>query len=59
MRPPSGSMVLWRYRGKPKWYFGYVTYISGPDLIRLGPYNGCTDMGPIVSIDDIEWREHP
>ena len=57
-RPPSGSMVLWRLKDKPFWHFGYCTYISGPNLIRLGLWNGDTMNGPIVSAFDIEWKEY-
>lgn len=35
-RPPSGSMVYWRQKGALDWHFGYVTYESGHDLIRMG-----------------------
>lgn len=51
-------MCYWRQRGALEWRFGYCTYVSGHDLIRMGSYNGDTTGGRIVSIDDIEWRKH-
>lgn len=57
-RPPSGAMVLWRAKGTLGWRFGYVTYVSGHDLIRLGRWNGDTTGGHIVSCSDIEWRKY-
>ena len=56
-RPPSGSMVWWRKRGGLAWHFGYVTYVHGDELIRMGSYNGDTSGGSVVSIADIEWRK--
>jgi hypothetical protein len=57
-RPPSGSMVWWRQKGKLNWLFGYCTYVSSHDLIRLGRWNGDTIGGYVVSISDIEWRPY-
>ncbi len=59
-RPPSGSMVYWRWKRAegmlPIWQFGYVTYAAGGDLLRIGARNGDTARGDVVSIADIEWR---
>lgn len=55
-RPPSGSMVWWRKTGAPYWCFGYVTYVKGYNLIRMGCWNGDTMGGVVVDIADIEWR---
>ena len=57
-RPPPGSMVWWRLIGSRIWRFGYCTYISGHDMIRLGWWNGDTINGPILSVSDIEWKEY-
>lgn len=56
-RPPSGHMVYWRYRDHTAkdYRFGYVTYVSGHDLIRMGRWNGDSIGGPVVSCNDIEW----
>ena len=56
-RPPSGSMVWWRFNGSPAWTFGYVTYVKGYDMIRMGHWNGDSTGGKVVSINDIEWKE--
>lgn len=58
-RPPSGSMVYWRFKKNiPCAYvFGYVTYVSGPTLIRMGLYNGDSTGGSIVDSTEIEWKE--
>lgn len=57
-RPPSGSMVYWRKKGGFNWLFGYCTYVSGPNLIRLGRWNGDTVGGYIVSASEIEWKDY-
>ena len=61
-RPPPGSMVYWRYLSaadlRPDWRFGYCTYESGHDLVRMGRHNGDNDGGVVVSISEIEWRPY-
>lgn len=59
-RPPSGSMVYWRFRAQVpcNWRFGYVSYVKSWELIRMGNWNGDTSSGPIVSVSEIEWRKH-
>lgn len=60
-RPPSGSMVHWRFKAKAPcpWRFGYVTYHNdGHDLIRMGRWNGDSEGGPLVSASEIEWQEY-
>lgn len=57
-RPPSGHMVWWRAKGAVEWRFGYVTYVSGHDMIRMGRWNGDTTGGAVVSSADIEWKEY-
>lgn len=57
-RPPSGSMCWWRVKGAAEWRFGYCTYVSGPNMIRLGRWNGDTSGGSVVSIGDIEWKKY-
>jgi len=58
-RPPSGSMVWWRFRKQGGEYrFGYCTYVSGPCLIRLGRWNGDTTHGSVVDVNEIEWKKH-
>ena len=49
VRPPPGSMVFWRFTEEVPcvYHFGYVTYVSGYDLIRMGQYNGDT-MGVLL-----------
>ena len=58
-RPPSGSMVYWRFkRNIPgAWVFGYVTYVQGYDLIRMGNFNGDNTGGYLVSVSEIEWMD--
>lgn len=61
IRPPSGSMVWWRFLGDAvhrDWRFGYCTYISGSDLVRMGRWNGDTSCGFVVSVKDIEWKRY-
>ena len=58
-RPPSGTMVHWRFKGTPRpWHFGYVTYERGYDLVRMGTWNGDTTHGNVVSISEIEWKSY-
>ncbi len=59
-RPPSGSMVWWRFKKNvpSSWTFGYVTYESGHDLVRMGRWNGDTMGGSVVSAYEIEWKEY-
>lgn len=57
-RPPSGSMVWWRFKnGLQDYHFGYCTYESG-GLIRLGRWNGDTMGGRVVDPYDIEWKTY-
>lgn len=57
-RPPSGTMVWWRQLNTLEWRFGYCTYVSGPDLVRMGVHNQDTIGGAVVSMKDIEWRPY-
>lgn len=60
-RPPSGSMVNWRFRTKAPcaWSFGYVTYPeTGCDKVRMGRWNGDSHGGQLVSVGEIEWERH-
>ncbi len=59
-RPPSGSCVYWRFctHENVSWRFGYVTYVSGYDLIRMGFWNGDSTGGPVVSASEINWRPY-
>lgn len=57
-RPPSGTMVYWRGKGRLEWRFGYCTHTNTDDLVRMGHWNGDTTNGPIVSSADIEWKEY-
>lgn len=60
-RPPPGTMVYWRFinAGAPSaWRFGYCTYHSGHDLVRMGDYNGDDRGGSVVNAAEIEWRPH-
>lgn len=41
-----------------EWKFGYCTYVSGPDMVRMGRYNGDNTNGPVVSMRDIEWKKY-
>jgi hypothetical protein len=50
-------MVWWRIKGKHVWHFGYMTDI-GNGLVRMGPWLGSVDRGPVVSRDEIETREY-
>lgn len=51
-------MVYWRFKGDKPYRFGYCTYVSGPNLIRMGRYNGDTVGGTVVSAYDIEWTNY-
>lgn len=54
-------MVYWRFKSKVGGYeyrFGYVTYISGHNMIRMGRWNGDTTGGPIVDCNEIEWQPY-
>jgi hypothetical protein len=51
-------MVYWRQRCGGEWRFGYCTYVSGSDLVRMGRWNGDTAGGVVVSVGDIEWRPY-
>ncbi len=57
-RPPSGSMCWWRFKGAGPYRFGYCTYVSGHDLVRMGANNGDTTFGSVVSVNEIEWRPY-
>ena len=59
-RPPSGTMVHWRFKAKaPSEYrFGYVTYVSGYSVIRMGRWNGDTTGGAVVDASEIEWKDY-
>ena len=58
-RPPSGSMIYWRFKAKAPcaWTFGYVTYLSA-GLLRMGSFNGDTSHGHIVDESEIEWKRY-
>jgi hypothetical protein len=56
VRPPSGSMCHWRFKGQGEWRFGYCTYERGYDLVRMGRWNGDTIGGSVVSISEVEWK---
>jgi hypothetical protein len=59
-RPPSGSMVYWRFKTNAPgaWRFGYVTYAGGCDMLRMGAWNGDNMGGSVVSAPEIEWRHY-
>ena len=57
-RPPSGRMCYWRGKGMVEWRFGYCTYVSGSNLVRMGRWNGDTSGGSVVDIGDIEWKTY-
>jgi len=58
-RPSSGMMVYWRFKQEAPtpWKFGYVRYIN-ENMIRMGRWNGDSVDGPVVSVNEIEWREY-
>lgn len=58
-RPPSGSMVWWRFKKDGGEYrFGYCTYVSSYNIIRMGFYNGDSTRGPVVDASEIEWKAY-
>lgn len=59
MRPPSGSMVYWRVKGRPgdAWRFGYVTH-EGADKLRMGRFNGDDTGGSAVTASEVEWTKY-
>lgn len=58
-KPPSGSMIWWRFKSTnpTQFTFGYCSYLSG-NLIRLGSYNGDIFGGRVVDYTEIEWRPY-
>lgn len=58
-RPPTGSMVHWRFKDgmTSEYRFGYVTYLTD-GLIRMGRWNGDTVGGAVVNPAEIEWRAY-
>lgn len=59
MRPTSGSMVYWRFKARGGSYvFGYVTHTMNWELIRMGRWNGDSVGGPVVAVEDIEWKPY-
>ena len=57
-RPPPGSMVYWKAQNAVEWRFGYCTYVSGPDIVRMGRWNGDTTGGSVVSTGGIQWKPY-
>lgn len=59
-RPPSGSMVYWRFKSRAPcgWAFGYVTYAGGSNMLRMGRWNGDDMGGAVVDSAEIEWKEY-
>lgn len=58
-RPPPGTMVWWRFKDKGgQYHFGYCTYVSGCNMVRMGRWNGDSAGGYVVDIYDIEWRPY-
>lgn len=57
-RPPPGSMCWWRFTGVGSYRFGYCTYVSGHDLVRMGAHNGDITFGSVVDVNEIEWRPY-
>lgn len=58
MKPPPGTMIWWRFKGKHAYLFGYCTYLNHPSFIRLGRWNGDTKGGVVVDPSEIEWSEY-
>lgn len=58
MRPPNGTMIYWRQKGTLTWRFGYTSYVSNGNLVRMGTYNGDDMGGYIVDPSDIEWKPY-
>lgn len=60
-RPPPGTMVYWRFKDRAPcpFVFGYCTYVSGSNMVRMGCWNGDTTLGPVVDVNEIDWRKHP
>lgn len=58
MRPGSGTMVYWRFKGQGRYLFGYVSYTNNYNLVRMGCWNGDTMGGSIVDVNDIEWKPY-
>lgn len=59
-RPPSGTMVYWRFKAKAPcaYRFGYCTYVSSYNMIRMGHWNGDSTVGPVVDVNEIEWKPY-
>lgn len=59
-RPSPGSMVLWRFKNNAPcaYRFGYCTYHSSYNMVRMGNWNGDTTGGSIVDVNEIEWKPY-
>lgn len=58
MKPYNGKMVYWKDKSNTNWRFGYVTWTTNYNLIRLGRWNGDDMGGALRDINDIEWRDY-
>ena len=59
--PRNGSMIYWRYKAKAPcpWRFGYVSEAPNRDFIKLGSWNGDTDLYAVtVDPTEIEWKPY-
>ena len=52
-------MVWWRFKlgTNPEWRFGYMTD-AGNGLVRMGPWNGCENRGPVVERFEVETKPY-
>lgn len=59
IRPPSGTMVYWRFRAKApcEWVFGYVTILND-GMLRMDTHNGDSIGGTVVRESEIEWVKY-
>ncbi len=48
-------MVHWRFKSAAPgpWHFGYVTYASGYNMLRMGRWNGDSMGGVVVDLPGI------
>lgn len=49
-------MVYWRFKARAPcpYVFGYCTYVSGCNMVRMGAWNGDTFDGSVVDVNEIE-----
>lgn len=50
-------MYYWRFKGEKAYKFGFASRLPN-GFYRMGLWNGDYDHGPIVDINDIEYKKY-